>query len=75
MPRYFFHITDGQTYPDTQGTELPSLEAARREAFRAFGDMLKNRDAWKSNEWVMDIADGADQSQLGHTFSVNETPR
>jgi len=33
MPRYFFHIRDGETViRDNKGTELPDLEAAQFEA-------------------------------------------
>jgi hypothetical protein len=59
MPRYFFHVTDGQTYPDHEGTELPGLDAARREAFGVMGDLLKNRETWNSSEWRVEIADAA----------------
>ena len=35
MPRYFFHVKRGQvTVLDQDGTELPSLEDAAREAIR-----------------------------------------
>jgi hypothetical protein len=32
MPRYFFHLTDGQTVPDHRGEELGSPETAREHA-------------------------------------------
>jgi len=41
MARYYFHSEDGRNYPDEEGTELPSLEAARIEAVRVLGDILK----------------------------------
>jgi hypothetical protein len=44
VPRYFFHITDGQSFRDDIGTELPGLVEARREAIATFGDLVKNRD-------------------------------
>ena len=56
MPRYFFHVTDGQLYRDNIGTELSSLEDARREARATFGDLIRNRDEWTANEWQVDIA-------------------
>jgi hypothetical protein len=41
MPRYFFHVRDGDSYsPDIEGQELPSLEAARQEAIRANREIL-----------------------------------
>jgi hypothetical protein len=32
MPRYFFHVIDGQEIIDTEGTELAGSEEARAEA-------------------------------------------
>jgi hypothetical protein len=35
MPRYFFHqVTQAELIHDLEGTELPDLEHARREAIR-----------------------------------------
>jgi len=41
MARYFFHSEDGRPRADYEGTELPSLAAARVEAVRVMGDILK----------------------------------
>lgn len=41
MVRYYFHTEDGRVCPDEEGTELPSLVAARVEAVRVLGDILK----------------------------------
>ena len=40
MPRYFFHVDNGEFIPDETGTELPDLYAARREAVRSAGEMI-----------------------------------
>ena len=40
MPRYFFHVDNGEFIPDETGTDLPDLQAARREAVRAAGEMI-----------------------------------
>jgi hypothetical protein len=42
LPRNFFHVLDDHSSPDNQGTELPNDEAARREAIRFAGDILKD---------------------------------
>ena len=73
MPRYFFHVTDGKSYPDTEGTELPDLDAARAEAFRTLGDILKHKDTWKSGEWQIDIADAEGQGLLKLMLTLRET--
>ena len=41
MPRYFFHVRDADSFsPDTEGQDLPDLEAARREAISANREIL-----------------------------------
>jgi hypothetical protein len=42
MARYFFHMEDGCTIFDSEGVDLPNLEAARLEAIQAFGEMLRD---------------------------------
>ena len=42
MPRYFFHVDNGEFVPDPSGTELPDINAARVEAVRAAGEMINN---------------------------------
>jgi hypothetical protein len=63
MPRYFFDIVDGQAFPDTEGTDLPDLAAARIEAVRLSAEVLKEMPErfWMSEEWTMTVRD-----QLGH---------
>jgi hypothetical protein len=41
MTRYFFDLSDGSQEPDTTGTELAGEAAARREAVRFVGEILK----------------------------------
>ena len=47
MPRFFLHIDELGT--DPEGTELPSLEAARREAMLGAREMLA--------EWILHEAE------------------
>lgn len=37
MPRFFFHIRDGHSVPDTIGIELPDIYAAQDMAIRSSG--------------------------------------
>ena len=59
MPRYFFHVRDGQDLPDTEGTELPDLKTVRTEALRASGEMLRGvedkAEFWSGNDWTMNV--------------------
>jgi hypothetical protein len=58
MPRYFFHLTDGnRVRDDPDGLELPGEAAAREEAVLVAGDLkerLRPRD-WTG--WVVSIRD------------------
>ena len=41
MPLYFFHLLNGEGYTaDETGQELPDLEAARRQALKAIGELI-----------------------------------
>ena len=59
MPRYFFHPRDGRTQPDATGSEFPSLAAARVEAVRMAGELLKwqAETFWNEAEWSLEVTD------------------
>jgi hypothetical protein len=43
MPRFYFSLRkNGDLAPDTEGTELPDLEAAKREANMSLRELLAN---------------------------------
>ena len=56
MPRFYFHIKDHRTHVDHVGSEFPDLEAARDEAVRAAGEILRDGDTkalWTGKPWRM----------------------
>ena len=73
VPRYFFHIRDGQDFPDTEGTELPDLKAVRTEALQASGEMLRSNkgtpEFWSGDDWTMIVTDEASRPVLTLRFS------
>ena len=72
MPRYFFHVDNGEFVPDATGTELPGLDAARVEAVRASGEMINDvsREFWEEvSPWDMHVTD--DQGQLLFTLQFS----
>ena len=72
MPRYFFHIMNGQAIIDDVGVELPDMDAVRVEAIRSSGAMLSDgRQAWKGECWQMMVADGAGVIVFGTKFSTD----
>jgi hypothetical protein len=61
MPRYFFHVHDSVSIFDDEGTDLPDLDAARVEAVRLSGEMLRDhaKQFWNGEEWKLEITDEA----------------
>lgn len=63
MPRYFFSLRDHTIETDDVGTELPDISAARVEAIRFAGEMLRDQpELLDDNQtlfvWVTDEAGG-----------------
>jgi len=61
VPRYYFHTEDGRATPDRDGVDLPDLAAARQEAIRALGEILKEGSEafWVDGFLRMRVADAA----------------
>ena len=61
MPRYFFDIVDGEDLPDHNGSEHADLRAARVEAIRYSGEVLREMPErfWRAEEWTMTVSDDA----------------
>jgi hypothetical protein len=62
MPRYYFHLENGQSLLDDTGVELPGIAAAQNEALGASVDMLKDRPRatatlWNGTPWRMWVTD------------------
>jgi hypothetical protein len=59
LPRFHFHIQDGRSLPDREGTDLEDLPAARLEAIRTAGRLLEDDpgEFWDSGEWKMVVTD------------------
>jgi len=76
VPRYFFHLHDEQDYPDAEGTELPDLQAARVEAVRTSGELLRGNEGaagfWSGDDWTMNVMDEGGRPVLTLRFSGTE---
>ena len=59
MSRFYFHTEDGRIQRDREGVELADLHAARFEAIRALGEILKERadEFWADGVLRMTVAD------------------
>ena len=58
MPRYFFHVEDGEFTRDTVGLELTDDAAARTEAVQRSGRYLADRpqEVWETRRWRLLVA-------------------
>jgi hypothetical protein len=71
MPRYFFNIDAEQ--PDQDGVELADCNAARSEAVKAAGEILRDLDgAFPQRDWIMHVEDDLGGVVLELRFSVKE---
>jgi hypothetical protein len=72
MPRYFFHINDGEDFPDTEGTVLADTAEAHAQAVETAGAMLrdKGKRLWDGPEWRMTVLDEAGQAVCDLRFSA-----
>ena len=75
MPRYFFHIIDGNEYPNTEGTVLANPDTARAEAIVVSGEMLKDLggEFWGNGEWQVRVEDEAGNKVCALTFSADRS--
>jgi hypothetical protein len=63
MPRYFFSLNNDCVLTDQEGEELPGVAAARDEAIRMAGRILRNEGqrVLSGTEWCMEVFDDARQ--------------
>ena len=74
MPRYFFHVLDGYSTRDTDGTELPDIYAAQHMAIRTSGEILRDMGAkfWDGTEWRLEVSDDRGRVLFVLRFSAEE---
>ena len=74
MPRYFFHVHDGSSTRDEEGTELPDIFAAQEEAIHLSGELLREMGGkfWNGTEWGLEVTDEAGRMLFTLRFSAEE---
>jgi hypothetical protein len=57
MPRYFFHVDDGNSTRDGEGLYLADIEVAKCEAIKMAGRIICDAaaDFWGRSEWSMTV--------------------
>ena len=76
MPRYFFHVHDGTSKRDDEGTDLPDIFAAQEEAIRMSGALLGEMGGtfWNGEEWSLEVSDEAGRLLFTLRFTAEEGP-
>jgi hypothetical protein len=76
MPRYFFHVHDGTSTLDTEGTELFDIFQAQEEAIRLSGALLSELGGkfWDGEDWSLEVTDEAGRGLFTLRFSAKEGP-
>ncbi len=76
MPRYYFHVHDGFTRMDAEGSELPNLQAARAEALKRAGAIIADAGARADfgEEWRLEVTDHTGLMLFRMDFVVAESP-
>ena len=74
MARYFFHVEDGFSTKDAEGTELPDIYAAQDEAIRLSGELLREmgRKFWNGTEWSLTVTDETGGALFRLRFSADK---
>jgi hypothetical protein len=74
MPRYYFHVSDGYSAPDDEGTELPDIYTAQAEALRMSGEILREGGTQfrAGTECKLEVADERGQVLFVLRFSAKE---
>jgi hypothetical protein len=77
MPLYYFHVSNGETILDEDGTEFVDLQSVKLEAIKTSGEMLRDtapRLAVASDEpwrlWVTDKPQGQGNTLLKLELTV-----
>ena len=61
MERYFFHLHDGKSLTDEEGTELESLDAAKKAAIQLIAQTLRDDvdTFWQDQTYGVTVTDRA----------------
>ena len=74
MPRYFFHVEDGFSTKDVEGTELPDIYMAQEEAIRLSGELLREMGGkfWNGTAWRLTVTDETGSILFRLRFSADK---
>ena len=72
LPRYYFHLHDGQELLDDEGVLIGDDSTARAEAIRAAGEMLRDTAGrlWNGEDWRMLVVKETGETVCSLYFSL-----
>jgi hypothetical protein len=56
MPRFYFHLRDGETFLDPDGVGFADIADMKRESIATSGEMLKGlnqKSLWAGDPWTL----------------------
>ena len=76
MPVYKFHVIDGVSRPDRDGTELQSLSQAKLEAVKFAGGLMRDDPQifLTGEDWEIEVTDESGLHLFSYTFFATEAP-
>jgi hypothetical protein len=74
LPRYFFHVINGDFIPDSEGIECADGDQVKGEAVRIAGEMLRDQGIklWRTGRYDMFVTDERNRTQLKLSFEAED---
>lgn len=74
MPRYYFHVVNGDFFPDTEGMECATAEQIKAQAVEVAGSMLRDQGLmlWQTGRFDMFVCDEANKTHLRLSFKAED---
>ena len=72
MPRFFFHVFHQSSEPDSEGSELADIQAAKVAAVRLCGELIQEIDGkfWAKPYWQLQVTNVDQRPLFTLTFSA-----
>lgn len=76
MPRFFFHVHDGASFIDREGTDLVDWREAQQEAIRLAGQIIgDNAKRMKLGEdWLLEVTNESGLVLFRLDFHISASP-
>lgn len=76
MAKYHFNLEDGQSYPDTEGSDWDNLDSVRTEAVRRSGQLLQEQAQtfWGGHGWKLTVTDATGMVMFTLHFHAVSSP-